>query len=235
MKPYPHIEELQDRLRHRFSNREYLQEALCHRSYINEHVGDGLLDNERLEFLGDAVINLAIADILMSRDPHTKEGDLSRSRANLVNEYLLAEVARRLQLGKHLLLGKGEELSNGREKNSILADAFEAVIGAVYLDSGFDAAFRLLEYHFPAMLRASQKTLAPQDFKSRLQEQVQFAKKAPPVYLITGTSGPDHDRTFIAQVNACGITADGAGKSKKLAEQEAARKALQLLGSETAS
>lgn len=232
MNPINKITELEKQLLHQFDNRNYLDEALCHRSYVNEQSIVDLRDNERLEFLGDAIINLIIAHILMNQNPQMKEGELSQMRANLVNEFLLAEIARSIHLGKYLLLGKGESLSSGRNKNSILADAFEAVIGAVYLDGGFDAAFRFLNHHFPYMVAAAGQAVEMQDFKSRLQETVQLSQKTPPAYQVVGTSGPDHDKTFTVKVETCGVVSTGSGKSKKMAEQDAARKALFLLSPE---
>ncbi len=227
------IAKLENRLKHRFANPNYLAEALCHRSYLNEQPDSRLRDNERLEFLGDAVINLIIAHILMNKNPQMNEGELSQTRANLVNEYLLAELARDIHLGAYLLLGKGEISSNGQDKNSILADAFEAVLGAVYLDGGFEAAFHLLNHHFPFMIKAAEQAVEMQDFKSRLQEMVQLTGKSPPTYRVVETSGPDHDKTFTVRVETSGITTKGSGKSKKLAEQDAAGKALIQLASET--
>ena len=216
-------------LDYRFSDPELLTGALCHSSYVNEQPEDGLASNERLEFLGDAVLNLAISHLLMRRYPDLAEGELSRNRAHLVNESQLAEIAREISLGPHLLLGKGEEMTNGREKNSILADAVEAIIAAIYLDGGFEAAFAFIEGRFSRHLDAVTHSRHEADYKSRLQERVQSTYREVPLYEVVDTSGPDHSKTFRVQVSAAGITAEGRGKSKKMAEQQAARAGLELL------
>ena len=213
-------------------DRSLIEEAFRHSSFVNEQVGMALQDNERLEFLGDAVLNLVVGHILMKRFPDLKEGDLSRMRASLVNESQLAVIARMLDLGNYIQLGKGEEQSNGREKNSILADTFEAVIAAVYLDGGFDAAYEILETHFSPLLEAIHLPGTNYDYKSQLQELVQVSRRAMPEYRVMSESGPDHDKTFIVQLKVQEIKTEGVGKSKKLAEQDAARKALEILKSE---
>ena len=150
-------------------------------------------------------------------------------RASLVNETRLAAIARTINLGEFLKLGKGEIQTQGHEKNSILADAYEAVIAAVYLDKGFDAAFTLVKSHFSPLLHSIAKPAANLDYKSRLQELVQFTHKSIPAYQIIDESGPDHDKIFVAQLRIKKIIAQGSGKSKKLAEQEAAKEALKIL------
>ena len=220
---------LQKRLGYTFRKRELLHEALRHRSWVNEQSTPALHDNERLEFLGDAVVNLVVGHLLMRARSDLNEGDLSRMRAALVNEAHLAEVARRIDLGGFVRLGRGEAQTGGREKNSILADTFEAVAAALYLDAGFDAAFAILEAHFKDALEKLDKRLLQDDYKSRLQEMVQEKRKEIPHYRITGQSGPGHDKTFTARLTVCGITTEGRGKSKKQAEQDAARRAIGLL------
>lgn len=220
-----------NKLRYQFSDLSLIGEALRHSSYVNEK-GDGALrDNERLEFLGDAVLNLIVGHLLMARLPELKEGDLSRMRASLVNESQLAAIARSMDLGDHIELGKGEMLSNGHEKNSILANAFEAVLAAVYLDGGFDSAFEVVEAHMSPLFDELQTLEANQDFKSQLQELAQSSQQKIPIYTVIGESGPDHDKTFSIQLTANGIKTEGLGKSKKLAEQDAARQALAILHS----
>jgi ribonuclease-3 len=214
-------------------DKSLIEEAFRHSSFVNEQVGMALQDNERLEFLGDAVLNLVVGHILMKRFPDLKEGDLSRMRASLVNESQLAVIARMLDLGNYIQLGKGEEQSNGREKNSILADTFEAVIAAVYLDGGFDAAYEILETHFSPLLEAIQLPGTNYDYKSQLQELVQVSRRAMPEYSVMSESGPDHDKTFIVQLKVQEFKTEGEGKSKKLAEQDAARKALEILKPES--
>ncbi|MGD9187595.1 MAG: ribonuclease III [Desulfobacteraceae bacterium] len=212
-----------------FSNTDLLMEALRHSSYVNEQTDNMLRDNERLEFLGDAVLNLAIGHLLSQSYPEMHEGDLSRIRANLVNETRLSEVARSIELGDYLLLGKGEIQTNGREKNSILANAFEAVLAAIYLDGGFDTALAIVNNHFRQLVDTAQDLNVGMDFKSRLQEAAQGSLKAIPAYEVVQESGPDHDKTFRVRMTVGSINAEGIGKSKKTAEQEAARRGLKQI------
>jgi ribonuclease III len=189
-------------------------------------------DNERLEFLGDAVLNLVVSDLLMKRFPELNEGDLSRTRSGLVNESRLAAAAKNLDLGRYLLLGKGEQLSNGQQKHSILADAFEALVAAVYLDGGFAMAFEVISRHFAPFFDAIAENEPTYDFKSLLQEYVQSRHMGMPVYEIIDQTGPDHDKTFRVALSVCGQTFQGTGKNKKGAEQDAAKKACIMLESE---
>jgi len=221
---------LEDALGHKFENVSLLQEALRHSSYVNEHKDVALRDNERLEFLGDAVLDLVISHTLMTDFPKTREGDLSRMRATIVNESQLAAVAQDLGLGQYLLLGRGEVMSSGQEKNSILADALEAVVAAVYLDGGLSAAFQVIERQFSGAISELSEGVATEDFKSRLQELVQVRFKTIPDYTVVTESGPDHDKTFAVRLRVGTVlTSNGVGKSKKAAEQAAAREALQEL------
>lgn len=213
-----------------FKDRTLLQNALRHSSYVNEKSDQGS-DNECLEFLGDAVLSLVIGHLLMEKYPDQKEGILSKMRANLVNEVRLADISRTMNLGVFLLLGKGELITNGRGKNSILADAFEALVAAVYLDGGFDSAFSMVKNHFIDLIKEikPEETAYVFDAKSKLQEMVQTRFRETPVYKVIDEAGPDHDKTFTVQLRFSDMTAEGTGKSKKNAEQEAARKALDLL------
>ena len=222
--------ELEPKLSYIFSNESLLAEACRHSSFVNEHTDRGLNSNERLEFLGDAVLNLVISHLLMERHSGVPEGDLSRMRATLVNEIQLAEIARSLELGKHLQLGKGETLSGGREKQSILANAMEAVIAAIYLDGGFQAAFEFVKKRFSPLVSSFAPTASAFDYKSKLQELVQVDRHAVPSYEVVEESGPDHDKTFTVRIQIQGIQAEGIGKSKKTAEQDAAKNALERLG-----
>jgi len=212
-----------------FKDKSLISEACRHSSFVNEHPLQGLRDNERLEFLGDAVVNLVVGHLLMKAYADLPEGELSRMRANLVNETQLAGIARNLHIGDCLQLGKGEIQTQGREKNSILADAFEAIIAAIYLDGGFDATFAVIEKHFARFIQADVTPCSVQDYKSQIQELVQFSHKTIPLYQVIQERGPDHDKTFVAQIDVCGIQAYGTGKSKKMAEQDAARKALKII------
>ena len=209
-----------------FKDRQILAEAIRHSSYVNELAHANLRDNERFEFLGDAVLNLVVGHILMARYPDLKEGDLTRIRANMVNESQLATMAQSMRIGNHLLLGKGEFLTGGYKKNSILADAVEAIIAAIYLDGGYPAAYAMIEHHFADLFDAVDTSVPCLDHKSELQEVVQFQQMASPEYQIVGESGPDHDKTFSVQVTIGDLKALGTGKSKKAAEQDAARNAL---------
>jgi ribonuclease III len=220
---------LQMTLVYQFQNTNLLEEALRHSSYVNEQFDPKMRDNERMEFLGDAVLNLVVGHLLMKAYPQMHEGELSRIRANMVNETQLAEIARIIDLGSHLLLGKGEIQSNGWEKNSLLANALEAVIAAVYLDRGFEAASGLIEHHFKGLIKSATTLTTGQDYKSRLQEAVQSTIKKIPQYNVVGESGPDHDKTFTISMTVGDIQSKGVGKSKKTAEQDAARKALEMI------
>ena len=216
-------------LGYRFKDSQVLAEAIRHSSYVNEMAQFNLRDNERFEFLGDAVLNLVVGHILMHRHPNLKEGDLTRIRANMVNESQLASMAKAMQIGKHLLLGKGEFLTGGYQKNSILADAMEAIIAAIYLDGGYQAAYAMIEHHFSDLFDTVDTGIQYLDHKSELQEVVQFQQMPTPEYHIVGESGPDHDKTFSVQVTIGDLQALGHGKSKKSAEQDAARNALSQL------
>jgi len=217
-------------LQYEFNDKNLLQEALRHSSFVNELGGEPQLrDNERLEFLGDAVLNLIVGHILMHRYPDLKEGDLSRDRANLVNESQLAKMARSFDLGLYIQLGKGEVQTHGREKNSILADTFEALMAAVYLDGGFDTAFRVIKTNFHPLIEHLRTTANNYDYKSQLQEKVQVDHGSMPHYSIIREDGPDHDKTFWIELKVLDIETRGSGKSKKTAEQDAARKAIEIL------
>lgn len=217
------------KLDYQFTDETLISEAFRHSSYVNEQADGGLRDNERLEFLGDAVLSLVVGYLLMRRYPEMKEGDLSRMRANLVNESQLAEIARTIDLGSHIMLGKGELLSSGCEKNSILADTFEAVVAAVFLDGGFNAAYRIIDIHLTPLLEQIHTLSSSQDFKSQLQELVQVNQHQMPDYSVIGENGPDHDKTFCVRLMVLGLITEGRGKSKKQAEQDAAKNALDIL------
>jgi len=220
---------LEEKLDFTFTHPAYLEEALRHSSFVNEQADTSLRNNERMEFLGDAVLNLVIGHILMVRGPYLAEGALSRMRATLVNESRLAAISRHLDVGNYIQLGKGEIHTHGRQKKSILADALEAIIAAIYLDGGFDSAYRLIDSLFSPYLDTVVTQSADQDFKSRLQELAQTHRGKIPVYRTVRESGPDHDKTFHIRLTVQGVTVDGEGKSKKSAEQNAAQKALDIL------
>jgi ribonuclease III len=215
-------ETLEERIGYSFCKPELLALALVHRSAF-ARAGQ---NNEKLEFLGDAVLDLAISDLLMERFPTADEGELSKRRASLVNARVLAAKAAAMNLGAELRLGKGEERSDGRKKGSILAAAYEAVIGAAYLDGGFAAARELVRQHFRGdLVRAGGES--PIDHKSRLQEITQRLFRETPTYALVQASGPDHDRAFVVEISIAGqLSGRGEGKSKKEAEQQAALEAL---------
>lgn len=224
------LKSLEAVLGYEFADLRLLDVALTHRSFINESTEAGLQDNERLEFLGDAVLDLCISDLLMKKYPDYQEGRLSRMRSLLVNEYPLADMGRKFSLGDYLRLGKGEESSGGRNKSSILSNAFEALVAAIYLDSGFDRASAILEKLFEPLLLQDADNLLFRDFKTQLQEVSQDLFKTIPKYSLMDEYGPDHDKTFVVQLGIANrIRTSGMGKSKKEAEQEAARRALEEL------
>ena len=213
-----------------FNNQELIFQAFRHPSYVYEKDDLGISDNQRLEFLGDAVINLAISHLLMESFPDMKEGDLSKYRASLVSESGLYHIAHELKLGDYLLLGKGEEQTNGRKKPSIITDAFEALIGAIYLDGGFPEALRIIEKLFSQSLNKINLGKSINDFKTELQEYSQDTFQSPPEYRIEKETGPDHNKTFYVSVYLKeNLTGKGKGKSKKEAEQKAAKEALACL------
>ena len=226
------LEELQTALHYRFRSPRLLLQALMHRSYINENPGSEWNDNETLEFLGDAVLGLAVSHLLWNSFPHYNEGTLSRLRSSVVNERELAVVATELNLGEYLFLGKGEEGTGGRAKPSLLADTVEALLAAVYLDGGLDSSIEVVKHIFAGYLdpRRLEQPLEvlDKDYKTQLQEITQSRLKLTPVYALEGEEGPDHDKVFHVSVTIQGrVIAHGMGKSKKDAQQLAAKKALE--------
>ena len=224
------MESLEKRLQYTFHRRELLAEALNHSSYANEHRGAGVGSNERLEFLGDSVLGFVTAEFLFKTYPQLPEGDLTRIRAALVCEQSLYEVARHLGLGQYLKLGRGEEAGGGRERQSILADAVEAVFAAIYLDSDMASISRII--HAVLLDQATAHVVEERrDYKTALQELVQREEGSTLLYQLVGESGPDHNKEFVFEVLVNGISAGrGSGHSKKEAEQAAARDALQQMG-----
>lgn len=218
------------RLGYTFKNPGLLEEAFCHSSYVNESGDSHLRDNERLEFLGDAVLDLAISHMLMDRFEEAREGTLSKLRARVVNDRSLLRVATRLDIGPYLLLGRGEERTRGRRKPSILSNAVEALIGALYLDAGFARTVDLIQDHFAPLVRELDGEAAGNDYKSLLQEYTQQHYRTLPEYSLVEESGPPHDRTFrVALRLRRRVVAEGEGKSKKEAERRVAREAYHCL------
>lgn len=233
-------EQLEERLGYRFAKAELLERALTHSSAIPElraaHPADAApstipQDNEQLEFLGDAVLDMLASDYLLAAFPDWSEGQLSKSRARIVNARALELAARRLHLGEFLRLGRGEEKTGGRDKPALLADAFEAVIAAIYLDSGLEAARDVLKRTlFESALEERGARIADSDRKSALQEFLQGRGQPPAEYRVAGESGPDHQKKFRIEVWVAGVLmASGEGSTKKEAEQRAARTAIERL------
>lgn len=218
---------LEERLGYHFNNRALLENALTHSSYANEHRDAGLSSNERLEFLGDSVLGMVVADHLYREHPQMPEGELTRTRAALVCEGSLVEVARTLDLGKYLRLGKGEDSGGGRERPSILADATEALLAAVYLDGGIAQARRAIR---TLILGNEEEMSASRDYKTALQEFIQRESGQKLSYLLVGEEGPDHAKRFSVEVQLNGKTVGaGDGRTKKAAEQSAAKAAITAL------
>jgi len=216
-------------------DRETALAAITHKSWVNEHRGEGGEDNERLEFLGDAVIDLLVSEYLMSRFPRAREGDLSKLRAAVVDEAGLAGMARSLGLGELLRLGRGEEMTGGREKASLLADAMEAVIAAVFLDGGLAAAHALVDRFLGDAYAQAETGTLDRDWKTQLQELGQARHRTSPRYRVVAEVGPDHSKTFEIEVELRGTALGrGSGRSKKDAEQAAARAALEALAAQAA-
>lgn len=227
------IKDLESAIGYRFRNITLLQNALAHSSYANEQWHDNLKSNERLEFLGDSILGMVVAEYLYRSFPDRLEGDLTRMRADMVCETALASVAGRLDLGRHMLLGHGEEQGGGRERASILADAVESVIAACFLDGGMDAARSFIEKFVLCNVPTSR--LQNRDYKTALQELVQQKRDQVLTYTLVGESGPDHDKRFEVALSLNGKTVgSGTGSSKKRAEQDAARAAMEALFPENA-
>jgi ribonuclease-3 len=215
-----------DHLGYEFSKEELLIRALTHTSFVNENPGEKY-DNQRLEFLGDAIIGLTIAETLMERLPDATEGQLTPRRSALVREKTLAELARRIDLGNLLRLGHGEDMNNGRDRSSILADAVEALIGAIHLEGGYEASRAATLKWFGGMLDEIVDGARPDDVKSSLQEALQAYSKEVPTYRVVREEGPDHAKVFEVEISVDGeVLACGRGKSKKAAEKDAAKRAL---------
>lgn len=228
------FDSLQRAMEYRFRDRGLLEHAMTHTSRANEDASGGMADNESLEFLGDAVLGFVVADMLFHDFPRDNEGQKSKMKASLVSTTALARQAERLGLGEHLLLGRGEEKTGGRRKQALLADGYEALIAAVYLDGGIEQARAFIEREFrPLLTDARNGGLSGQDFKSALQEFLQAADRPLPEYRVVGAEGPDHRKMFrVAVVVENDALAEGSGSSKKEAEQEGARLALERLRGE---
>ena len=222
------ISDLETAIGYRFTNITLLQNALAHSSYANERWHNSLKSNERLEFLGDSILGMVVAEYLYHKFPDRPEGELTRMRADMVCETSLAAIADRLSLGDHLLLGHGEEQGGGRKRASILADAVESIIAASFLDGGMEAARGIISRF--VLTNVPVNRLQNVDYKTALQELVQQKKNQALAYRLIGESGPDHDKHFIVEVTLNGEPlGQGNGTSKKRAEQDAARVAIEIL------
>ena len=220
---------LEERIGYRFANRELLAEAMTHRSFANESRHQELPDNERLEFLGDAVLDLVVGHALFAAFGRAAEGELSRLRADLVSAPSLARLAGELELGECLRLGRGEARSGGRHKESLLADSLEALVGGIFVDAGYAAAAAVAGRLFAPFLQAT-RAPAGHDYKTRLQELLQSRQRQLPEYVLVAAHGPDHQRRYEVEVLIDGgVAGSGAGPTKKRAEQAAARHALERL------
>lgn len=225
------MEQLEKNLKYTFKNKELLKNALAHSSYANEKKGE-ITSNERLEFLGDSVLSIIVSEHIYKNFPNLPEGQLTRIRASLVCEKTLCTFSKQLEVGDYLLLGKGERANGGAHRPSILADAFEAILAAIYLDGGMEPAKK-------HVLRFVQSELSHlenenfKDYKTELQEIIQRNPEEKLTYVLTGESGPDHDKCFTVEVHLnSNVIGEGSGHSKKNAEQAAAKKALELMGIE---
>ena len=222
------IKNLETAIGYRFHNISLLQNALTHSSYANERWHNSLLSNERLEFLGDSVLGMLVAEYLYRNFPDRPEGELTRMRADMVCEQTLAAAANKIGIGSHLLLGHGEEQGGGRSRNSILADAMESVIAACFLDGGIQAALKVVQQFI--LVEVPVTKLHNVDYKTQLQELVQQKKNQVLSYCLVGESGPDHDKRFEVEVSLNGtVVGSGSGSSKKRAEQSAAASAIETL------
>ncbi len=231
--------EIENSLHYHFKDPEGLRLALSHKSHANEGRKRGLnkdefvrVHNERLEFLGDAVLGLVISDLLSEKFPQADEGKLSKMRSSLVKEDTLARIARTLSLGRHILLGKGEESSNGRDKDSILSSTYEAVLGAIYLDGGLSAVMETARAHFHPFIEGGELPSLQQDTKTLLQEFCQARFRKSPAYKVVSEVGPDHEKLFEVMVAMGDFKRYGKGRNKKEAEQTAAGFLLESLMAE---
>ncbi|HLG58619.1 MAG TPA: ribonuclease III [Vicinamibacterales bacterium] len=224
------FDELQTRIDYRFRDRGLLEHALTHKSRAAEDASGGVADNESLEFLGDAVLGLVVADALFHQFPTYDEGGKSKIKAAVVSTQSLARHAERLRLGEHLILGRGEEKTGGRFKQALLADAYEALIAAIYLDGGLEAAEVFLKRELKDAIDEGDAPTFARDYKSSLQERLQALGRPLPEYRVAGETGPDHRKTFNVEVVVDGeVLGSASGRAKKEAEQEAAREALDRL------
>ena len=222
--------DLEHRLNYYFNDKNLLKNALTHRSFGNEHRQYKKINNERLELLGDAVLDLIVAEYLYHKYPEETEGTLAKIKSMAVSEPVLASVSKKLQIGDYLLLSKGELLTGGRERTSILGDVFEAILGAIYLDSGYSSARDYVLFHLKDSIDHIESFEEILDFKTILQEYSQKHFKEVPKYTLVGEEGPDHKKQFEMQVSVQNFVMQAKGSNKKVAEQMAAKKLCKSLG-----
>lgn len=224
------MDELERKISYQFKNKALMKEAITHSSYAKERKAQHIKYNERLEFLGDAVLSIVVSDYIFKHCPELPEGELTKLRASLVCEKSLYEFAKMIDLGKYLILSKGERHNGGAERPSILSDAFEALIAAIYIDGGFEPASKhILNFVIPAIKNSKSKK--SKDYKTTLQEIVQKNPGEKLEYVLASESGPDHNKHFVVEVHLnSNVIGKGGGRSKKEAEQQAAREALELMG-----
>ena len=228
------LKKLEERLGHRFNEIKWLDQALTHKSFIYETAHPEKVSNEVLEFLGDAVLNLAVSHFLLKKFPDAQEGTLSMLRSQLVKRSSLALLSKELRLEGYLLLGRSQQINGGMNKSSIFANAYEAVIGAVFMDSGFNRALEVIQQHFEPFLQTRTPSILFNDFKSLLQIYSQQSHGASPQYQVLTESGPGHDKWFQASVTINGeVKGLGCGKSKKEAEQDAAKNAFEEISTKS--
>lgn len=224
------LDEFQKRIGYSFKDPKLLYEALSHSSFANENKKQRN-SNERLEFLGDSVLSIVVSDHIFEHFKHLPEGELTKLRASLVCEKALFEFSKKIELGKYIFLGKGEEMTGGRERASIVSDAMEAVIAAIYLDGGIEAARKHIMSFLPKDLDTGHSPTSFHDYKTLLQEIIQKNPEERIEYFLRGEDGPDHDKRFTVQVLLnSNVIGTGVGRSKKTAEQNAAKEALELMG-----
>lgn len=222
------FEKLQQELKIEFTDKNLLKNAFIHRSFLNEHPEEKLPNNERLEFLGDSVLSFVVSEHLYNEYPDHPEGDLTNFRASLVNAKALAVIAKQLNLGEYLFLSRGEEASGGRNRQYLLANTFEAILGAIYIDKGIGIASSFVHNQVIPFLANIIESKTYKDFKSLLQEMSQEKKGATPIYKVIAEVGPDHSKTFtMGAYLTDSLLAQGTGQSKQEAEQQAAKKALE--------
>lgn len=225
------VKELEKKIKYIFKDKNNAILALTHSSYANEYKNQKLTSNERLEFLGDTVLNMIISEKIYTKYNNLSEGEMTKFRSNVICETSLERCAKNINIGEYLLLGKGEEITGGRYRTSILSDSVEALIGALYLDAGLDRAKVFVLDQMDEMIEESIKGIIFMDYKTQLQEILQKSSEQKVIYKIIDEKGPDHNKLFVSQVKIDGREAgEGKGKTKKEAEQMAAKEALFLLG-----